>query len=97
MSENGPREGSRDLPRRHPDAGRRAVDASSAAGIAYGKLSKALRRRRAELEERVRRGEAPAHLARSYESDHPLEPPVAPYEVERALRDARSRSPRRRV
>jgi len=95
VSENGPREGTRDLPRRHPDSGRRAVDPTSVAGVAYGKLSKSLRRRRAELVDLLRAGGSPTDLARSYESDHPLEPPVTSYEVEQALTEARVRSPRR--
>lgn len=71
------------------------MDAASSAGIAYGKLSRSLRRRRNELIALLEAGEVPATLAKSYEADHPLEPPVATYEVEAALAVARARSPRR--
>src|SRR5208282_2072553 len=46
MSENGPREGTKDLPRSGPDAGRRAVDGGSAAGAVYQSISRRARRRR---------------------------------------------------
>lgn len=95
MSENGPREGTRDLPRRSPEAGQRAVDESSAAGIAYQKLSQSLRRRRKELVALLETGEAPEGLSRSYGTAHPLEPPVAQYEVDAALAEARARPLRR--
>jgi len=88
MSENGPREGTRDLPKRSPEAGHRSPDKSSSAGAAYTQLSKSLRRRRAELVALATAGSLPADIARSYEADHPLEPTVTPHEVELAVREA---------
>jgi hypothetical protein len=92
VSENGPREGSRDLPRRSPEAGHRAPDEDSLAGAAYKKLSKSLRRRRAELVTLAEAGAEPADIAKSYESEHPLEPVVSAQEIELAVRDARGRA-----
>jgi hypothetical protein len=95
MSENGPREGTRDLPRRSPEAGHRAPDASSTAGVAYRKLSKSLGRRRAELVALAESGATASSIAKSYESAHPLEPPVSTNEIETAVARARTRTPRR--
>src|SRR5580658_6869392 len=81
MSENGPREGTRDLPRSGPDAGRRAVDSHSAAGAAYQSISRRARRRREEIMALVRTGLSPEDAARKYSRDHPLEPDVSSAEV----------------
>jgi len=91
VSENGPREGTRDLPRHGPEAGRRAIEEASPAGVAYGSLSRALRRRRAELVGLAEAGETPTGIAKSYQSEHPLEPEVTATEVAAALRDAEAR------
>ena len=88
MSENGPREGTRDLPRPAPDAGRRAIEADSLAGVAYGSLSRSLRRRRAELLALAEAGGTVSAIAKSYGADHPLEPEVTAAEVEAALTQA---------
>ncbi|MCI4343514.1 MAG: hypothetical protein L3J92_05315 [Thermoplasmata archaeon] len=85
MSENGPREGTRDLPRSGPDAGRRAVDSRSAAGAAYQSISRRARRRREEILALVRAGLSSEAAARRYSRDHPLEPEVSPSEVTAAL------------
>jgi hypothetical protein len=92
VSENGPREGTRDLPRRSPEAGLRTPDESSSAGTAYSRLSKSLRRRRTELIALASDGGTPFDIAKAYESDHPLEPVVTKEEVELAIR-AVGRSP----
>ncbi len=97
MSENGPREGTRDLPRPRPETGRRAVTPDSPAGVAYGSIAKSLRRRRAELVAMIDAGSTAAETARSYEREHPLEPVVTPEEIEVALADRpRARTPARR-
>jgi hypothetical protein len=97
MSENGPREGTRDLPRRSPETGHRAVDENSTAGVAYRKLSKTLQRRRAELVALAEAGGTPSSIAKSYESNHPLEQPVSTHEIETAVAAASARtSPRSR-
>jgi hypothetical protein len=88
VSENGPREGTRDLPRRSPEAGQRAPDEGSSAGTAYRRLSKSLRRRRAELVALASSGDSPSTIAKSYESVHPLEPVVTKEEIELAVRAA---------
>jgi hypothetical protein len=89
VSENGPREGTRDLPRPGPEAGRRNIDKDSATGVAYGALSRSLRRRRAELVALVKAGGTASTLASSYRAEHPLEPEVTPGEIEAALAEAR--------
>jgi hypothetical protein len=89
MSENGPREGTRDLPRPGPEAGRRAVTADSPAGAAYGSISKSLRRRRAELVALAAAGETAPTIARVYQAEHPLEPVVTNDEVAAALAEAK--------
>ncbi len=89
MSENGPREGTRDLPRPGPDAGRRAVDDQSPAGVAYASLSRSLRRRRAELVALVEAGGTTASVAKSYEAEHPLEPGVSASEVDAAVAETK--------
>jgi len=89
VSENGPREGTRDLPRPGSDAGRRAVDENSQAGIAYGTLSRSLRRRRAELAALMEAGGTTLSAAMAYQADHPLEPAVTPEEIEAAVEAAR--------
>jgi hypothetical protein len=94
VSENGPREGTRDLPRSGPDAGRRAVDADSLAGAAYGSLSRSLRRRRAELVALVEAGETLSNIVKSYQLEHPLEPNVTRAEVDAAVADAKAQAAR---
>jgi len=94
VSENGPREGSRDLPRPGSDAGRRTVDADSAAGVAYGSLSRSLRRRRAELVALVEAGGTLSNVAKSYQLGHPLEPNVTAAEVDAAVAEAKAKSAR---
>jgi len=89
MSENGPREGTRDLPRRDPEAGFRAPDENSSAGLAYRRLADSLRRRRAELRALAAAGGTTESIVADYRSSHPLETPVSQREVETALRDAR--------
>jgi hypothetical protein len=84
MSENGPREGTRDLPKRDRDAGYRAVDPGTSAGIAYAALGRAARRRREELLELVRQGLSAPRITELYQSAHPLEPAVTIHEI-RAL------------
>jgi len=90
MSENGPREGTRDLPRRDPDSRHRAVDENSPAGIAYRNLAQALQRRRAELLALAAAGGTAAGIAAEYQARHPLEPPVSAREVESAIEKART-------
>ena len=85
MSENGPREGTRDLPRRNPEAGYRGVDENSAAGLAYRRLAQSLRRRRDALRALAAAGGSPASIAADYEAAHPLEAPVSAEEIRAAL------------
>lgn len=84
MSENGPREGTRDLPKRDRDAGHRAVEPGTLAGIAYAALGRAARRRREELLELVRQGYSASRVAELYQIAHPLEPAATTDEI-RAL------------
>jgi hypothetical protein len=93
MSENGPREGTRDLPRSPPESGRRAVTEDSPAGLAYSSISKSLRRRRAELAALVDGGVSFADAARAYQADHPLEPIVTISELEEAVAEFPARGP----
>ena len=81
MSENGPREGTRDLPRSGPEAGRRAVDDDSTAGAAYSALQRQIRRRRDELLDLLRSGLSDPAAAAQYSRLHPLEHEVTPEEV----------------
>jgi hypothetical protein len=90
VSENGPREGTRDLPRPGPDAGHRTVDEDSVAGAAYGTLSRSLRRRRAELLALLEASGAADTVAASYGARHPLEPRVTPDEIEAAAAGKRT-------
>jgi len=94
LSENGPREGTRELPKRSPDAGYRAVDEGSAAGAAYNQLVLSLRRRRAELVALAMAGLAEAEITRTYGANHPLEPSVSAREIEVAVRAARRETPK---
>jgi hypothetical protein len=94
MSENGPREGTRDLPRPGPDAGRRAVTSDSPAGAAYSSISKSLRRRRAELVAMMQDGGTADSVALAYQTDHPLEPAVTADEIAAALSEARADRPK---
>ena len=84
LSENGPREGTRDLPKRDRDAGHRAVDPESPAGRVYAALARVARRRREELLGLVRQGLSESRIAKAYGAAHPLEPAVTPGEI-RAL------------
>lgn len=81
MSENGPREGTRDLPRRDPEAGRRSVDPESLSGRAYGSQARQQRRRGKEIRELLDQGLSAAEVARHYATDHPMEYPVTDEEV----------------
>jgi hypothetical protein len=85
VSENGPREGTRDMPRPGPDVGRRAVTADSPAGAAYASVARALRRRRADLAALAAEGGTFPSIAGAYQSEHPLEPDVTASEVETAV------------
>ena len=89
VSENGPREGTRDLPRRSPEAGYRALEEDSAAGAAYRSVSQAFRRRRAELVALAAAGGTPASIVADYHVAHPLEPRVSAREVAVAIHEAR--------
>ncbi len=84
MSENGPREGTRDLPKRDRDSGHRAVDPGTPAGMAYAALGRAARRRREELLELLRQGFSGPRVVELYRIAHPLEPVVTTDEI-RAL------------
>ena len=84
MSENGPREGTRDLPKRDRDAGFRAVDPATPAGMTYSALGRAARRRREELLDLVRQGFSAPRIVELYRIAHPLEPVVTTDEI-RAL------------
>jgi hypothetical protein len=95
VSENGPREGTRDLPRPGPEAGRRSVDEGSPAGVAYAALSRSLRRRRAELAALMEAGGTPSSVANSYRADHPLEPAVTLDEINAAVAEAKVKAPRK--
>jgi hypothetical protein len=92
LSENGPREGTRDLPRRSPDAGSRSPEGDSPAGAAYKKLAGPLGRRRAELVAFAEEGGATSDIAKAYEAVHPLEPTVTSDEVANAVRKAKARA-----
>ena len=91
MSENGPREGTRDLPRPGPEASRRAVEDDSPAGAAYAAISRSLLRRRAELAALAGEGRTPRDVARAYRAEHPLEPAVTVAEVEAAVAGVKAR------
>lgn len=84
MSENGPREGTRDLPRRDREAGHRAVEPGTPAGRAYAALGQAARRRRDELLELLGQGVPAPRIVELYQTAHPLEPAVTTNEI-RAL------------
>jgi hypothetical protein len=86
MSENGPREGTRDLPKRDRDTGQRSVDPDTPAGVAYAALGRAARRRRDELLGLVRRGIPASRIVELYGSAHPLEPVVTLDEVRAVAR-----------
>ncbi|MGA8664528.1 MAG: hypothetical protein WB809_05635 [Thermoplasmata archaeon] len=84
MSENGPREGTRDLPRRSPEAGHRAVDPHSPTGIAYDRLARRQRRRLAEILGMVRSGLSFEVIVAQYGRDHPIERDVTEEEFRAA-------------
>ncbi len=84
MSENGPREGTRDLPKRDREAGFKSVDPGTPAGSAYASMGRAAQRRREELRELLRSGHSPAQVVEIYRTTHPLEPVPTPDEL-RAL------------
>jgi len=81
MSENGPREGSRDLPKRDRDAGHRSVALGTPAGDAYASLGRANRRRRDELLGLLREGVPAPDVSSRYARAHPLEAEVTPDEI----------------
>ena len=83
MSENGPREGTKDLPHRDRDAGHRSPAPDSPAGRAYGSISRATRRRRAQLADWLAAGVAPARIIERYAVEHPLERAVTLEELRR--------------
>ncbi len=91
MSENGPREGTRDLPRSGPEAGRRAVDGSSASGAVYQAIARRTRRRHDEILEAVRSGLSPQEAATTYNRNHPLEREVTVTEVTAVVSASRLR------
>jgi hypothetical protein len=91
VSENGPREGTKDLPRRPPEAGHRGVDPDSTTGIAYSRLARTEKRRRDELEELARSGLPFHEIASRYAASHPLERDVTPEEIGTLDRRPRSR------
>lgn len=86
MSENGPREGTRDLPKRDRDAGHRAVEPGSPAGRAYAAVRQAARRRREELLELVRQDLTDERISELYRAAHPLEPLVTTREIRAVAR-----------
>ncbi len=86
MSENGPREGTRDLPKRDRDAGYRAIDPGTPAGTAYAALGRAARRRREELLDLVRQGLSSPRIVEIYRVAHPLEPVVTSDEIRALVR-----------
>ena len=94
VSENGPREGTRDLPKRDADAGRRAVDERSPAGRAYRTHDRAERQRDGELDALASEGLSENEIVSRYGQSHPFERAVTHEEVERALDRARARSVR---
>ncbi|MGA8276158.1 MAG: hypothetical protein WB789_08525 [Thermoplasmata archaeon] len=93
MSENGPREGTRDLPRSGAEAGRRAVDSNSASGAAYEAITRRARRRQEEIIALVHSGLPIEGVAASYTRDHPLEREVTPSEVAAAVALDKSHRP----
>jgi hypothetical protein len=81
VSENGPREGTKDLPRRDPDAGQRSIDPTSPGGRAYERNLREERRRREELRELARRGLSSPEIRDRYRRDHPFERAVSDDEL----------------
>lgn len=90
VSENGPREGTRDLPKRDADAGRRAVDGESLAGRAYRAHDRAERQRDGELGDLAAEGLSEHEILVRYEQSHPFERAVTREEVRRAVGRART-------
>ncbi|HXW67282.1 MAG TPA: hypothetical protein VEL82_05360 [Thermoplasmata archaeon] len=98
MSENGPREGTRDLPRRDPDSGRRAVEASSPAGHAYEVHARQEHRRARDILRLAEEGLSPEAIVIRYGQDHPAERPATVDEVlELVGRSDAARGSRRRA
>ncbi len=89
VSENGPREGTRDLPKRDADSGRRGVDEQSLAGRAYRAHDRAERQRDGELDELAAEGLSEHEILVRYQQSHPYERVVTLEEVRRALGRAR--------
>ncbi|HTW40170.1 MAG TPA: hypothetical protein VMF04_04865 [Thermoplasmata archaeon] len=85
MSENGPREGTKDLPRRDPESGLRSVEADSASGRAYDLHAREERRRRDSLRDLIAQGLSPEEIVTRYGRDHPLERAVTVSEVQAAV------------
>ncbi len=99
MSENGPREGTRDLPRRDPESGQRSAGPDSLAGAAYDALDREQRRRRQALWELAAEELSDDEIAERYGRDHPFERPVTRQEIRTATEPTGSNaggSPRRR-
>jgi hypothetical protein len=84
VSENGPREGTKDLPRRNPEAGHRSADANSPSGRAYARLARSERRRRTEILSLLEAGLSPEMVRDRYAREHPAEREVTMDEI-RAL------------
>jgi hypothetical protein len=84
VSENGPREGTKDLPRRNPESGQRSVDPNSPSGRAYRRLARSEQRRRTEIAELVRAGLSFDAIVARYAQDHPAEREVTADEVRSA-------------
>lgn len=78
------------MPRPAPDAGRRAVEPDSPAGVAYGSISRSLRRRRAELLILLEAGGSNDAIVESYRLAHPLEPEVTSDELDAVMSRARA-------
>jgi hypothetical protein len=95
MSENGPREGTKDLPRRDPESGHRTVEPGSPSGRAYRLHARQERERLDSIRELGALGLAAEEIAARYEQDHPLERELTAGEV-RAILDAPSPSPKHR-
>jgi hypothetical protein len=81
MSENGPREGTKDLPRRDPESGHRSIEPDSPSGLAYARHSREAHRRRLEIRDLVGQGLSPLEVGARYRQDHPAERPVTIDEV----------------
>jgi hypothetical protein len=95
MSENGPREGTKDLPRRDPESGQRSIEPGSPSGRAYELHARQERRRREALLDLSRDGLSPEQIVARYGRDHPFERAVTLAEVRTVLTPADSSGVRR--